>query len=174
MTEWLIARTEKRLPFSPLWSILCSCPSLSLSNSPSSSFSFFLSFSLHVVRLNFFSFSNSLTPLMLSNFSPHPQGQRCEEHGYGRGLHISHGNGCPSSWPRRLITSPFMSIEKNQMPTLICMEPISYPPVTRKRLCLNHLIMHTVIGNLFLPRINGLHISGRKWKTSALGIRWQH
>ena len=30
-------------------------------------------------------------------------------------------------------TSPFRSTEKNQMPTLICIEPISFPPVTCKR-----------------------------------------
>lgn len=40
------------------------------------------------------------------------------------------------------LTSPFRSTEKNQMPPLICIEPISFPPITCKRgsEALNHLI----------------------------------
>lgn len=59
------------------------------------------SFSHLAVTLNFFPFPIPW-PLCALISLPDPQGQRCEEHGYGCGLHMSHDNGCLCYWPLHL------------------------------------------------------------------------
>lgn len=71
-----------------------------------------------------------LDPFVLSNFSPHPQGKDVRNTDMDVAFIWVMIMAVPPFDP---LTSLFTSTEKNQMPTLICMEPISFPPVTRRR-----------------------------------------
>lgn len=114
---WLIARTEQHLLLPPP---LCH------------SFSVFL----YVVTLNDFPWATPWPRRALWFLGP-PSRPKDEEQRYGYGLRMTHVNDSPSSWPP--VTSPIRPIQKNQMTNLICVQPISSPPVNRKRIKKNQI-----------------------------------
>lgn len=105
----------------PLFSLLLSFISL---NFFPHSFSHFL----RLLLLSISSFSSSLTPLR-SLIPRSPKAQEVKNMDMDVAFVWVTIMALP---PPDLFTSPFRSTEKNQMPSLICIQPICSPPVTEK------------------------------------------